>query len=202
MTVVHAALIVSNPFLGNMRIMVSNNMAHVSWSEHAPYQWNGQAHVLSIMNVKARVAQRRHARFRPLAYAARSMPHGSIGSPPERGAGVYADRPESHQTRSGHVLALDPAWALIKARVCSVLEPWDPTVGGPDPIRGGPDPILGVRSVHVGVLDQTWRSRLYIQGSGTFPWGPDSLLMPWSISLSLDMWRPRTRPCGGVRRCC
>jgi hypothetical protein len=30
-----------------------------------------------------------------------------------------------------------PAWALIKARVCSALEPWDPTVGGPDPIRGG-----------------------------------------------------------------
>jgi hypothetical protein len=26
--------------------------------------------------------------------------------------------------------------------------------------------------------------------------------MPWSISLSLDTWRPRTRPCGGVRRCC
>jgi hypothetical protein len=73
-----------------------------------------------------------------------------------------------------------PIWALIKARVCSILEPWDPTVGGPDPIRGGPDPILGVRSVHVGVLDQhggpncisrgprpTWRSRLYIQGSWT-----------------------------------
>jgi hypothetical protein len=32
--------------------------------------------------------------------------------------------------------------------------------------------------------------------------GPDSLLMPWSISLSLDMWRPRICPCGGVRRCC
>jgi hypothetical protein len=44
-----------------------------------------------------------------------------------------------------------PAWALIKARVCSVLEPWDPTVGGPH--MGGPDPILGVRSAHVGVLD-------------------------------------------------
>ena len=29
-----------------------------------------------------------------------------------------------------------PAWALIKARVCSALEPWDPTVGGPDPIQG------------------------------------------------------------------
>jgi hypothetical protein len=44
-------------------------------------------------------------------------------------------------------------------------------VGGLDPIWGGPDPIPGVRSVHVGVLDQTWRSGLYIQGSGTFPWG-------------------------------
>jgi hypothetical protein len=55
-----------------------------------------------------------------------------------------------------------PAWALIKAQVCFVLEPWDPTVGGPDPIQGGLDPILVVRSVHVGVLDQTWRSELYI----------------------------------------
>jgi hypothetical protein len=64
-----------------------------------------------------------------------------------------------------------PTWALIKARVCSVLEPLDPTVGGPDPIQGGPDPIPGVRSVHVGVLDQTSRSGLYIQGSDTFPWG-------------------------------
>jgi hypothetical protein len=48
------------------------------------------------MNAKARVVQRRHARFRPLAYAARSMPRGSIGSPPERGAGVYVDRSGSH----------------------------------------------------------------------------------------------------------
>jgi hypothetical protein len=46
-----------------------------------------------------------------------------------------------------------------------------PYCGWPGPHRGGPDPILGVRSVHVGVLDQTWRSGLYIQGSGTFPWG-------------------------------
>jgi hypothetical protein len=77
-----------------------------------------------------------------------------------------------------------------------------PYCGGPDPIRGGgPDPIPGVRSVHVGVLDQTWRSGLYIQGSDTFPWGPNSLLMSWSTSLSLDTWQPRTRLCGGVRRC-
>jgi hypothetical protein len=29
-----------------------------------------------------------------------------------------------------------PAWVLIKAQVCSILEPRDPTLGGPDPIRG------------------------------------------------------------------
>jgi hypothetical protein len=45
MTAVHAVLIGSNPFLGN-----------VSWTEHAACQWNGQAHVLSVMNAKARVA--------------------------------------------------------------------------------------------------------------------------------------------------
>jgi hypothetical protein len=67
-----------------------------------------------------------------------------------------------------------PAWVLINARVCSVLEPWDPIVGGSDPIRGGgggPYPILGVRLAHMEVLDQSWRSGLYIQGSGTLPWG-------------------------------
>jgi hypothetical protein len=82
-------------------------MARVSWTEHATCQWDGQAHVLSAMNARARVAQRRHARFRPLAYAARSMPRGSIGSPLERGAKVYADRSVSYQTRSGHVSAPD-----------------------------------------------------------------------------------------------
>jgi hypothetical protein len=55
-----------------------------------------------------------------------------------------------------------PAWVLIKAQVCSVLEPWDPIVGGPDPIQGGPDPIPRVRFAHVEVLDQSWRSGLYI----------------------------------------
>jgi hypothetical protein len=83
-------------------------VAHVSWTGHTACQWNERAHTLYVMNVKARVAQRRHARFRPLAYAACSMPRGSVGSPPEQGAGVYADRSESYQTRSGHVSAPDP----------------------------------------------------------------------------------------------
>ena len=107
MSAVHAALMGSYR-MRNAGIMVSNCTTHVSWTEQATCQWNGQARALSIMNAKARIAQRRHVRFRPLAYAARSMPRGSIGSPPERGAGVYANRSRSHQTRSGHVSAPDP----------------------------------------------------------------------------------------------
>jgi hypothetical protein len=62
--------------------------------------------------MKARVAQRRHAEFRPLAYTARCMPCGSIGAPLEQGAGVYADRSGAHRSRSGHVLAPDPRLSL------------------------------------------------------------------------------------------
>jgi hypothetical protein len=90
--------------------MVSNCTTHVSWVDHAACEWNGQAHVLFVM--KAHVAQRRHAGFRPLAYATRSMPRGGIGAPPERGAEVYADRSGAHQSRSGHVSALDPCLGL------------------------------------------------------------------------------------------
>jgi hypothetical protein len=97
-----------------------------------------------------------------------------------------------------------PTWALIKARVCSVLEPWDPTVGGPDPIRGG-----GVRIPFQGSGPYTWGSWTKLGGPDCISrgptlshGGPDSLLMSWSISLSLDTWRPRTRLCGGVRRYC
>jgi NAD dependent epimerase/dehydratase family enzyme len=65
MSAIHAALMGSYR-TSNAGVMVSNRATHVSWTEHAAYQWNGQAHVLSVM--KARVAQRRHAGFRPLAY--------------------------------------------------------------------------------------------------------------------------------------
>jgi hypothetical protein len=81
MSAIYAALMGSYR-TSNTGVMVSNCATHVSWTEHDTCQWNGQAHVLSVM--KARVAQRFHAEFRPLAYAACSMPHGSIGAPPER----------------------------------------------------------------------------------------------------------------------
>jgi hypothetical protein len=58
-----------------------------------------------------------------------------------------------------------PAWALIKARVCSVLEPWDPTMGGPDPIRGGPDLFQGSGS-------HTWRSWTRLGGPDRIYRGP------------------------------
>jgi hypothetical protein len=44
-------------------------------------------------------------------------------------------------------------------------------MSGTDHTQSGPEPILGVRFVPVVVLDLTRRSRLYIQGSDTFPWG-------------------------------
>jgi hypothetical protein len=67
---------------------------------------------------------------------------------------------------------------------------------------GGPDPNLVVRSVHVGVLDQLGGLDYISRGPALSHEGPDSLLMPWSISLSLDTWRPQSHPCGGVRCCC
>jgi hypothetical protein len=104
-----------------------------------------------------------------------------------------------HQARPRHVSAPDPC--LSKAWAFSVPEPWDLAVGSLDPTQRGPGPVLGVRVAPMGVPDPTRRSGLHVQGSDTFPWGPDPLLISWSISSSLATWRLRTRPCGGVGRC-
>jgi hypothetical protein len=53
MSAIHATLMGSYR-TSNAGVMVSNCAAHVSWTEHATCQRNGQAHVLSVM--KARVA--------------------------------------------------------------------------------------------------------------------------------------------------
>jgi hypothetical protein len=72
------------------------------------------------------MAQRPYVWLRPLAYVTGSTPHGSIGSPPERGVGALA-------VWSGHVSAPDPRLALIKSWVFFALESRDPTVSSPDP---------------------------------------------------------------------
>jgi hypothetical protein len=53
-------------------------------------------------------AQRPYVRLRPLAYVTGSRLRGSIGSPPERGAGAYP-------AWSEHMLVRDPLLTLIKA---------------------------------------------------------------------------------------
>jgi hypothetical protein len=131
---------------------------------HITYQWNGQAACLVRNKCRDRVAQRPYVRLHLLAYVTRTMPHGSIRAPPERGAEAYA-------VWSGHMSAPDPRLALIKAWVFFVLESQDPAVSGPDPTQRGPEPILGVQFAPMGVLDFTRRSGLYIHGSGSFPWG-------------------------------
>jgi hypothetical protein len=60
---------------------------------------------------------------------------------------------------------------MIQAWVFFVSESRDPAVSGPDPTQGGPGPVPGVRFAPVEVMDLARRSGLYIQGSGTFPWG-------------------------------
>jgi hypothetical protein len=60
---------------------------------------------------------------------------------------------------------------LIKAWVSFVPESRDPAMSGPDPTQRDPGPVPGVRFAPVGVLDLTRRFGLYMQGSGTFPWG-------------------------------
>ena len=99
-----------------------------------------------------------------MAYVTCTMPRCSIGAPPERGAGAYT-------VWSGHVSALDPRLAMIKAWVFFVSESRDPAVSGSDPTQRGPGPIPGVRFVPAEVLDPALRSSPCMQGSGTFPWG-------------------------------
>jgi hypothetical protein len=77
-----------------------------------------------------------------------------------------------------------------------------PHHGQPGPHTGGPDPILGVQFVHVEVLGQLGGPDYIYRGPAPSRGGPDSLVMPQSMSLSLDTWRHRTHPCDGVRCCC
>jgi hypothetical protein len=93
------------------------------------------------------------------------MPHGCNGSPLERGAGVYADRSGTHQTRSEHVSALDPRLGLVQGPSMFCPETLGPHGGWPEPhtggsrthsrglacTRGGPGPTLEAQTVYPGV---------------------------------------------------
>jgi hypothetical protein len=152
---------------------VSNSTAHTTWTGRAACDCNGQAQVLSIINAKTRVAQRLYARLRPLAYATCIRPHGSIGSLPRRGSGVSVivrippdqvwtrvgtGRPPRSCLRPGYALSWNPRTPLWAART--------PHRGVWIPFQGS-----GSHTWRSEVLDQTWRSGPYIQGSDTFPWG-------------------------------
>jgi hypothetical protein len=93
---------------------------------HIACRWIGQAARLIRNKCRGHAAQRPYVRPHPLAYVTCTMPRGSIGAPPKRGA-------EAYTVRSEHVSALDPHLALIKAWVFSVPESRDPAVSGPDP---------------------------------------------------------------------
>jgi hypothetical protein len=142
--------------------MVNNSTVHVSWTVHATCQWNGQAHVLSVTNVEAHAGSMPRIKVGSARWLKpRAVCHVAASGLRLSGEQEYM-QPGPEPTRLG----LDTcrhrtsAWVLFKARVCSVLRPWDPIVGGPDPIRGGPDPIPGVQLAHVEILDQPWRSGL------------------------------------------
>jgi hypothetical protein len=53
MAAVHVVLIGGDRFLGNVRVMMSNSVAHATWTRRAACHWNGQALVLSAINVGA-----------------------------------------------------------------------------------------------------------------------------------------------------
>jgi hypothetical protein len=90
---------------------------------HIACQWNGQAARLVRNKCRGRTTQRPYVRLRPLAYVTRTMPRGSIGALPERGA-------EAYMVWSGHVSAPDPRLALIKAWVFFIPRSRDPAVRG------------------------------------------------------------------------
>jgi hypothetical protein len=145
--------------------------------------------------MQRRAAQRPYVRLHPLAYDTGSEPHGSIGSPPEQGAGVYWVWP-------GHVMAPDPCMALSKASVSFVPESQDPAESGLGPTPRGPGPVPGVRR------HPPWRSWTLPGGSVRTcrgpvlsNGGPGPLLIPWSVLPSPATWRPRSRPRGGDGCC-
>jgi hypothetical protein len=122
-----------------------------------------------------------------------------------------------HQTRSGHVSVPDPRLGPVQGPGMFCPVTLGPPCGRPGPHIGGgvwiPFQGSGLHMWRSGInlggadciskgLGQTLGSGLYIRGPTLSHGGSDSLLMLWSIPPSLDTWRLRTRPIGGIGRCC
>jgi hypothetical protein len=75
-----------------------------------------------------------------------------------------------HQTRSGHVLVPDPRLGPTQGSRMLCPGTLGPHCGRPRPHMGGVRVPFQGSVLHVAVLDQPWRSRLHIQGSGALPW--------------------------------
>jgi hypothetical protein len=128
--------------------------------QHIACQWDGQAARLIRNKCRGHVTRRPYVGLWPPAYITRSRPRGSIGSPPGRGAVAQADRSAPDWDRIRVVTGPPPGSCPRSVHVLS----WDLAVRGSDPAQGGP-------GMPVEVLDLTRRPSLYVQGSGTSPWG-------------------------------
>jgi hypothetical protein len=152
---------------------------------HITCQWNGQA---------ARLIRNKCRGARPRGLTSGSSRWLTSRAPCNVAASGLRLSGEQKHTRHGPDTCQlrTSAWPWLRPGYCLSRNPRT---------QRDPGPVPGVRFAPVEVLDLTRRSGPYIQGSGTFPWGPDPLLIPWSISSSLATWRPRSRPRGGVGCC-
>jgi hypothetical protein len=130
-----------------------------------------QAARLICNKCRGRATQRPYVRLRPLAYAMHSRPRGSIGTPPGRGAEVYADRS-----------ALGWAWTRVDTGPLpgSYSRPvYVPSWDLGTPLWVTRTPYRGVRIPFQGSSLPTWRSGTNLGGQ-------------------LDPWQLQTRSRGEV----
>jgi hypothetical protein len=138
--------------------------------QHIACQQGGQVARPLLNKCRDRAAQRPYVRLRPLAYIMGNKPHGSIGSPPERGAQV-------HRIKPGHVSVPDPC--LGQGTPCPGTSLWVAwTLPG-----GIQTPSKGPNTLTWESWTVFWGSGLCVQGSGASSWrsGPTDCILGYII---------------------